>query len=220
MLPRRTWDEWMASAERWVGAIERAYVDDATGTGPGAGGLPFAMGVSEELDLLARAGLAAVASRYLAIGTPRTLGIVGAGPRRDGRLGQACVATHRLWNPTREVRCADPRGDELAALLAGACGGRVTTVAQALACDIVCLVDDVALAPSALRGGTHVNILTGSRPGPELAAIAVLAHELAGHGAPSLGQLAAGLVDGRQRDEITIFAVGPAQLAAGALAKA
>ena len=78
--------------------------------------------------------------------------------------------------------------------------GRVVELAEALACDIVCIHVPLALAAKQLRRGTHVNVLAAITIDPELAQIAMVTHEN-----PGLGALAAGLVDGRQLDEITIF---------------
>ncbi len=55
----------------------------------------------------------------------------------------------------------------------------------------------VALAARQLRRGTHVNALAGATLDDELAAIARVTIDLA--------PLAAGLIDGRVLDEITIF---------------
>jgi len=70
-------------------AVERAYVAAATGgvvpTGGDRARLPEAL-----------AALGAVASRYLAVGTPRTFGIIG-----DGELS---LEAHRTWFSPREIR--------------------------------------------------------------------------------------------------------------------
>lgn len=214
-MPSRNWEEWLATASSWLPAVERAYVDAATRRQSGT--TLSVAGVSEEVDILARAAAAAVAARYLAIGTPRTLGLIGSGPRADGALGKACVETHALWNAAREVRCADSRGTAAAQALADACGGQVASVDRALACDIVCLIEDIPLSDANLRSGTHISLLTGTRPRAATGLVTITAYETPDQGSPWLGQLAAGLVDGRQRDEITLFVVGPASIAASAL---
>jgi len=121
----------------------------------------------------------AVASRYLAVGTPRSFGIVGD--------GADSLAAHRTWFAPSDVRCTD-------AAVAAATSGRIVPVAEALAADIVCVHADIDVEAHQLRRGTHVN--TGGNvdvPGARVADVTELA------------RMAAGLVDGRQLDEITIF---------------
>ena len=118
-----------------------------------------------------RAALAAVASRYLAVGTPRSFGVIGGG-------GEALLAAHRTWFDPRDLR------SELAA---------------ALTADIVCITEPIALAAAQLRRGTHVNALAPVTLDDELRRIATTVDTLA------LARIAAGFIDGRQLDEITIF---------------
>ena len=165
----------------WVLAVERAYVAAATRGFPKRGGDPANLP-------RALAALGAIASRYLAVGTPRTLGIVG-----DGELS---IAAHRTWFNPREIRTA---GDN-------------ATLAEALACDIVCVHTDIEVRAAELRRGTHVNILGPATIDDDLRRLATISEE-----ARDLGALAAGLVDGRQLDELTVFIAGDAQIALGAL---
>jgi ornithine cyclodeaminase/alanine dehydrogenase-like protein (mu-crystallin family) len=127
----------------------------------------------------------AVASRYLAVGTPRSFAIIGGGEDAAESL-----AAHRTWFEPRDVRCTD-------AAIAAVTSGRVVTLAEALAADIACIHAPIALAASQLRRGTHVNALAAVTLDDELAAIARVTTDLT--------PLAAGIVDGRQLDEITIF---------------
>jgi hypothetical protein len=122
-------------------------------------------GAALPIDL---AALAAVASRYLAVGTPRSFGVVGDG-------ADALLAAHRTWFAPRELRLQLP---------------------EALGADIVCITQPLTLSTTQLRRGTHVNILAPV----ELEAGAARIVRL-----PDLAQIAAGFVDGRERDEITIF---------------
>lgn len=109
----------------------------------------------------------AVASRYLAVGTPRSFGIIGAGGEDD-------LAAHRVWFAPTDIRSG--------------------AIDQALAADIVCIHEPVHVSPSQLRRGTHVNsVVELEIPGARVAHVTELA------------QMAAGFVDGRQLDEITIF---------------
>ena len=149
-------------------AAERAYAAAASGTA---------------LPDIAPALAGAVASRYLAVGTPRSLSLIGAD-------AGASLAAHRTWFDPRDVRCTDPA-------VAAAVGGRVVSIAEALAADIACVHVAIALAAGQLRRGTHVNALAGATLDATLAATAHVTRDLA--------PLAAGLVDGRQLDEITIY---------------
>ena len=158
-------------------AVERAYVAAATGAVP-TGGDP----VHRRRAL---AAAAAVASRYLAVGTPRSFGIIGGTPEDEALALEA----HRTWFAPREIR----RGD------------------HALAADIVCIYDNTPLRAVQLRRGTHVNVLGPSAIDRDV--VAVITDEPRG-----LPALAAGLVDGRQLDELTIFIAGDAAIALAALA--
>lgn len=118
------------TAEVAVAAVERALVDHAHGRK----GLMIAYASGGGLSDLAGACLAALASRFLAVGTPRTIGVIGDGAR--------CLATHALWFAPREIRRGEPRA--------------------ACAADIVCATDPaVTIEPAWLRSGTHVNLLAG-----------------------------------------------------------
>jgi hypothetical protein len=182
----------------WVHAVERAYVAAATGGTVPQGGSTGELG-------RARAALGAVASHYLAVGTPRTLGLVATPAAiADAALS---IAAHRAWFSPREIRCAD------SAELATATGGVLTSLAEALACDIVCVHAPIEVRAAQLRRGTHVNVLGGGTIDDELRRLATVSEE-----ARDLGALAAGLVDGRQLDELTVFIAGDAALARAALA--
>lgn len=191
----------MAPVTDWVLAAERAYVASATGRASpsaGAGSLPHA-----------RAAAGAIASRFLAVGTPRSLGLVaGPGGAHEAALS---LAAHRTWFQPRDVRCAGNAAEELAREV----GGRVTPLAEALACDIVCVHAPLHLEAGALRRGTHVNVLVRGTLAPELAQLATVVDE-----EPGLGELAAGLVDGRQLDELTVFVLGDARIARAAVGAA
>ena len=113
------------------------------------------------------AAMGAVASRYLAVGTPRSFGIIGDGPHD--------LDAHRAWFAPIDIRTGD----------------------NALAADIVCIHEPMHISASQLRRGTHVNALAAVTLDDELRAVARIVEDL--------HPLAAGLVDGRQLDEITIF---------------
>jgi hypothetical protein len=173
-------------------AAERAYVTAATASRPRPSPNP---------SLRARAAAGAVASRYLAVGTPRSFALVGEDP------AIACsLDAHRTWFSPRDVRCTDAR---VAAQIENA---RVVGLAEALASDIICIHVPLAIAATQLRRGTHVNALAAVELDHDLRAIATIVDEASG-----LPALAAGLVDGRQLDEITVFVAGDALIAAAAL---
>jgi len=190
----------------WVHAVERAYVAAAVGAaqtrGPDGsmtrGGGAAAAPAPTTQRALAAAG--AVASHFLAVGTPRSIGLIGGDD-----AGHSLVA-HRAWFDPRDIRCTS-------ASLAAAVGGRVVSLGEALSADIVCIHVPLALAASQLRRGTHVNALAMVELDAELRAIAMVVDESKGFAA-----LAAGLVDGRQLDELTVFIAGAATVASAALA--
>ena len=187
----------------WVMAVERAYVAAAMTSTPV--GPPH----DPDNDLVARAFAAAgaVASRYLAVGTPRSFGLVVHG-YDSCEAAALSLGAHATWFSPKDIRCAGVGSDGLAHSLRG----EVVPLEDALAADIVCIHAPVELKPAQLRRGTHINVLAKAKLDPELAKLATIAHEI-----PDLGKLAAGLVDGRQLDELTIFVIGDGSIAVRAL---
>jgi hypothetical protein len=177
----------------WVHAVERAYVAAAIGGNQAP--------VPSGADPRARAAAGAVASHYLAVGTPRSLSLVGG----DDSIHS--LVAHRTWFQPTDVRCTSGS-------VAAAVGGRIVPLAEALTADIVCIHVPMALAAAQLRRGTHVNALAMVELDSELRALATVTDEPQG-----LPALAAGLVDGRQLDELTVFIAGDAAIAAAALAQ-
>jgi hypothetical protein len=163
-----------------VHAVERAFVAAALARGPGAPSLAA--------HLLPAAG--AVASRYLAVGTPRSLGLVAWDAALDAAVDS--LAAHRTWFQPRDIRCAG-------AGLAERVGGRDTGITEALACDIVCVHVPIAITAAQIRRGTHVNVLAAATLDDTLRAIAMVAD------GARVARMAAGLEDGRQLDEITLY---------------
>lgn len=184
----------------WVHAVERAYVAAATNQPVKGGGTDLAR---------ARAAAGAVASHYLAVGTPRTFGLIAlvsdVEPRPIGTVAEAVLSltAHRAWFQPREIRCTDPE-------LAAAAGGSFASLAETLACDIVCVHAPIVVRAAQLRRGTHVNLFAGSID-DDLRRLATVCEESA------LGAMAAGLVDGRQLDELTVFIAGDLAVALGSL---
>jgi len=196
----------------WVLAAERGYVAAAVGT-------PAEVAPASEPALAGRsparraayaiAAAGAVASRYLAVGTPRSFGIV-IDDASEAEAAALALVAHRTWFAPRDIRCASADGSTAA--LVAATGGRAVSIDEALACDIVHLHGAATrLTPAKLRRGTHVNVAHHAVIDPELARLATLVREA------ELPALAAGLVDGRQLDEITIFAIDGAPIAAAAI---
>jgi hypothetical protein len=132
-----------------------------------------------DVELAARC---AVAAKFLAVGTPRTFGAIGLGARAD-----LFVAAQAAWAPAREIRTWSA-GDPTAALDA------------ALAADIVVAAGPLAVPRAAVRGGTHLATLDPTVVlAPDLVAAALL------YDVHRLAAVVAGLVDGRQLDEITVL---------------
>jgi hypothetical protein len=117
---------------------------------------------------------------------------------------QLSVDAHRTWFSPRELRCATIDGSHVTAF------GAPASITDALACDIVCIHVPLTVKANKLRRGTHLNALAACTLDDEL--VAAVTPEV-----PGLGKLAAGLVDGRQLDEITVFQAGDAQTAIRAL---
>lgn len=161
----------------WVLAAERAYVAAATG------GAPVAVA-----DDRAYAAAGAVSSRYLAVGTPRSFGLIFS---TNADAAALALEAHRTWFAPRDIRCAGPATAEL---------GRATSLDEALACDIVSVhTADLRITPHHIRRGTHLIVPTAAVLDPDLLALATVTRHA------DLPALAAGFVDGRQLDEITIF---------------
>jgi hypothetical protein len=201
----------------WVLAAERAYVAAAI-RGRNAGTPDSRMtldavtpdavtpdAVTPEFQGRAIAAASAIASRYLAVGTPRSFGII-IDAVTEVDAASLSLTAHRAWFAPRDVRCAAT--DTGAAELAAATGGRVVSLDEALACDIVNVYSaTIRITPAQLRRGTHVNAGSADVFDPELLALATVVHEA------GLAALAAGLVDGRQLDEITLFMIDGAPIA-------
>jgi hypothetical protein len=205
----------------WVLAAERAYVAAAVGRaaaarpGHDASAHPPATelaaarpGPTPAHTAWAIAAAGAIASRYLAVGTPRSFGIL---IDDAGEVDAAALAltAHRTWFDPRDVRCAATRSG--GAELAAATGGRRVSIAEALACDIANVYGAaIAITPASLRRGTHVNAAWAGSVDDELRRLARCVREA------ELPALAAGLVDGRQLDELTIFTIDGAPIALAA----
>src|SRR5689334_18813258 len=117
----------------WVLAVERAYVAAAVQHTDGVAAVDRSDGAAAPaLVARAEAAAGAVASRFLAVGAPRSFGLVIDTATQVDAAALA-LAAHRTWFDPREVRCAavGAGAEELAA----ATGGRVASADEALACD-------------------------------------------------------------------------------------
>lgn len=175
----------------WVFAVERAYVAIATSGGPT---IELQLGGESPQRLAAASG--AVASRFLAVGSPRSVSLI-VDDETQHDFAQLSLEAHRTWFSPADVRCTS-------AALAARTGGRAVSVGEALAADIVCVHGRaIEISAGALRRGTHVNVLGDPRcVDAELLALATVVD------AASLPAMAAGFVDGRQLDELTLFRYG------------
>jgi hypothetical protein len=193
-------------------AVERAYaaagassatrvtpaVDVATAAADAPAMSAATTGTAEQRRR-ARACAGAVASRYLAVGTPRSFAVIIDAASHDDAI--AVLEAHRTWFAPRDVRIAiSAHGVAAPSVdLAAVLGARVVTIDEALACDIVCICVPLALCARQLRRGTHVNALAAVELDSDLSRTATIVDE------PTLAAMAAGMRDGRQLDEITIF---------------
>lgn len=155
---------------QWVLDVERLYVAIAMKQP-----LPE-MGLDVH-HMLAAQG--AVASRYLAVDTPRSLAVIG-----DGLLS---IEAHTTWFTPKDLRSTT-----------GLPGTRQVPLAEALTADIVCIHEPLAIPAGGLRRGTHVNCLAAVTLPEDLVAQRY-------DDVRDLPALAAGLIDGRVLDELTIF---------------
>lgn len=191
--------------------------------------LPLAVMDATWLTAVRTGAAAAVASKHLGKKAPRSIGFVGCGVQ-----ARTMLAAHRVvFGDALEVLGTDVR-EEAARTFADESGGRVATIDEACACDLVCTSTPgraVVVRAGKLRPGSHVNAMGADGPGKqELATDALhgltlvvddpaqalhsgeinvavhdgLLHERDLHG--TIGQVVAGLRPGRTREsEITLF---------------
>lgn len=209
----------LGSATTWVPAVETGLVRLAVGR------LPSTFADAEEnanatnaqadalLDAAAFAALAAISSRFMAIGTPMTLGLVGV---EAASLPAAALllAAHDVYFAVPEIRVLGDASlaTELQQLLASSTARRpvlprigAAATTAAWASDIVCCLGATALDVTLLRRGTHVIVPSAPPPLPSLAqsnAWLLAAHNDTANS--ELARMAAGIVDGRQLDEISV----------------
>jgi ornithine cyclodeaminase/alanine dehydrogenase len=178
----------------------------------------------------ARTGAAAgVASKYLARGDARSVGLIGCGVQAHTALAALRVA---LAGDLEVV--AHDRESEIAEAFAAEIGGRAGSAEEASGCDVVCTSTpsrEPVVERAWIRPGTHINALGADGPGKQELEIAILEdakividdlHQAEGGGEinvalscgalrlddlyGSLGEVITGLKPGREsEDEITVF---------------
>lgn len=187
----------LASLAPWAERAEATYVARALGR-PAPSPLPLPESWAEPARAVAPAAVAcAVAARYLAVGTPRSLGVISDDPERAHVLALA----HQVWHRPAELRWAVAGGEEE---LVRVRGGRAVQLAEALTADIVCVDLPLVIGVSQVRRGSHLALVRGSAE-PALLERAMCSGEREGL---TIGELAAGLRDGRQLDELTLLLLG------------
>ncbi len=189
--------------------------------------LPLAVMDATVITAYRTGAAGAVASKYLAVGEPRTLGFVGCGVQ-----ARVLLSAHRALFSGLQLKMADIDSTH-AERFARSTGGAAVTIEEAAACDIVC-TSTPSRAPVVerpwVRAGTHINAMGADAPGKQELDPAILrdaqvviddAHQAlhsgeinvpvaAGQLAESdlhgtLGEIVAGLRPGRRGDEITVF---------------
>jgi len=167
-------------------------------------GVPLALLDARAVTALRTGAVAAVATRALARAGPRSAGIVGCG--LHGIWTARCLAAAGYGAGV----CFDPR-PQAAAALADELGWRAGSLAEALACDVVCTITPgraVVLQERDLVPGMHLNMLGADGSGKAEATVAAVAAcelycdewEQASHGGELAGAVAAGVV---QRSGVT-----------------
>lgn len=189
--------------------------------------LPLAIMDATALTAYRTGAAGAVASKYLAVAEPRSLGFVGCGVQ-----ARVLLSAHKvLWSNLELVMADDLT--ERAQSFARSVGGRAASIEEAAACDIVCC-STPSRAPVIERAwvaaGTHINAMGADAPGKQELDPAILrdarviiddphqAHHsgevnvplergelTVGDIAGTLGDIVAGKLAGRTGDEITVF---------------
>lgn len=201
----------VARARGWLEAVEAELVARAMGRADASAGTAAAA----LTDAHRGAGLCGVAAKFLAVGTPRTFALVGAGAR-----ARELLAAQTAYAAPREVRVHEPAAadDAAAAAIAASLASptvsaRAVTLAQACASDIVVIAAPVTVPRALVRAGTLVTVLDrGATIDPALLAAAHVYTIDDRATAPdgvrvhaTLAAVTAGLVDGRTLDEITLL---------------
>jgi ornithine cyclodeaminase/alanine dehydrogenase-like protein (mu-crystallin family) len=177
-------------------------------------GAPLMLLDARSVTALRTGAVAAVAARALARPDASTVGIVGSG--LHGTWAARCLAAAGYGTGV----CFDPRV-AVATALADELGWRTGTLAEALACDVVCCVtpgNEPLVDAGSLHAGLHLNMLGADGPGKAEATTGAVAScvlfcdewEQASHGGELTGAIAAGLVSRSDVTELGAFLAGDA----------
>ena len=192
-----------------------------------ATGLPLAIMDATRLTAMRTGAAAAVASRHLAVGAPRTIGFVGCGVQ-----ARVLHEAHRVFFRNFQTRAAD-LDPAAAERFVAEVGGIVVTIEEAAACDIVCTSTPArwpVIERAWVRAGSHINAMGADAPGKQELDPQILLDarvivddrpqatmngeinvawskgvlgERHLHG--TLGEVVVGYKPGREHDEITVF---------------
>jgi alanine dehydrogenase len=177
-------------------------------------GQPLMLLDARSVTALRTGAVAAVAAKALARSDARTVGVVGCG--LHGTWAARCMVAAGYGPGV----CHDPRL-AVAEALAHELDWRVGTLAEALACDVVCCVtpgNDVVVDVGSLHAGLHLNMLGADGPGKAEASVGAVAScvlfcdewEQASHGGELTGAIAAGLVTRSDVTELGAVLAGDA----------
>jgi ornithine cyclodeaminase/alanine dehydrogenase-like protein (mu-crystallin family) len=177
-------------------------------------GEPLMLLDARSVTALRTGAVAAVASAALARPDARTVGIVGSG--LHGMWAARCLAAAGYGPGV----CHDPRA-AAASALADELGWRTGSLAEALACDVVCCVtpgNEPVVDVGGLHAGLHLNMLGADGPGKAEATTGAVAScvlfcdewEQASHGGELTGAIAAGLITRSDVTELGAVLAGDA----------
>jgi alanine dehydrogenase len=177
-------------------------------------GEPLMLLDARSVTALRTGAVAAVATSALARSDARTVGIVGCG--LHGTWAARCLAAAGYGPGV----CHDARL-AVASALADELGWRTGSLADALACDVVCCVtpgNQPVVDVGSLHAGLHLNMLGADGPGKAEATTGAVAScvlfcdewEQASHGGELTGAVQAGLVRREQVTELGAVLAGDA----------
>jgi alanine dehydrogenase len=177
-------------------------------------GEPLMLLDARSVTALRTGAVAAVAAAALARSEARTVGMVGCG--LHGTWAARCLAAAGYGPGV----CHDARV-AMAEALAHELEWRVGTLAEALACDVVCCVtpgNAIVVDAGSLHAGLHLNMLGADGPGKAEASVGAVSScvlfcdewEQASHGGELTGAVQAGLVTREQVTELGAVLAGDA----------
>ena len=189
--------------------------------------VPLAVMDATWLTALRTGAAGAVASKYLAVSQPRTLGFIGCGVQ-----ARVLLAAHQVIFSDLQLCMADAQASAAEAFAAEA-GGTVVSTERAAGCDIVCTSTPSrtpVIERAWIADGAHINAMGADGPGKQELDPAILKaanvviddREQAIHSGEvnvplhngqfaesdiyaTLGEIIAGRKSGRMASEITVF---------------